>query len=137
MKEHLWNINAKTSDIRTGGAERPVAPPIQESGRLYVGNLLYTVQRSDIMDFFTSHNFQVAQLDMSIDPMTGRNPSYCFVDLESAQEAQRARDELDGLEIFGRPVKIKPGVPKKAQTGTAGLRTKSDGFRWRYDIGVC
>lgn len=54
---------------------------------------------------------------MSIDPFTGRNPSFCFVDFESQEEAERALAELDGREIGGRPVKIGKGVPKRGRGG--------------------
>lgn len=51
---------------------------------------------------------------MSIDPFTGRNPSYCFVELQTKEQAERAIRELDGRELVGRPAKVKPGVaPRK------------------------
>lgn len=52
------------------------------------------------------------RIDIAIDPFTGRNPSYCFVDLETKELAERAMTELDGRDMLGRPVKIKPGVVK-------------------------
>ncbi|KAL9617607.1 MAG: hypothetical protein Q9160_007620 [Pyrenula sp. 1 TL-2023] len=51
---------------------------------------------------------------MSIDPFSGRNPSYCFVDFPSQNEADRAMDELNGQDILGRNVKIRPGNAKKS-----------------------
>lgn len=52
------------------------------------------------------------RIDIAIDPFTGRNPSYCFVDLVSKDAAERAMTELDGRDMLGRPIKIKPGVAK-------------------------
>jgi RNA recognition motif-containing protein len=64
------------------------------------------------------------RIDIAIDPFTGRNPSYCFVDLESKEVAEKAMNELDGRDMLGRPVKIKPGVVKssseRAQQRTEG-----------------
>lgn len=54
------------------------------------------------------------RIDIAIDPFTGRNPSYCFVDLPTKNLAERAMVELDGQDMLGRPVKIKPGVVKSA-----------------------
>ena len=54
------------------------------------------------------------RIDIAIDPFTGRNPSYCFVDLESKELAEKAMNELDGRDMLGRPVKIKPGVVKSS-----------------------
>ena len=54
------------------------------------------------------------RIDIAVDPFTGRNPSYCFVDLESKEIADKAMVELDGSDLLGRPVKIRPGVVKSA-----------------------
>ena len=43
---------------------------------------------------------------MSIDPFTGRNPSYCFVDLYRVEDAARALKTLQRRSIRGRPVKV-------------------------------
>lgn len=101
-----------------------------DSNRLYVGNLLYTAQRTDIEQFFNDNGFAVTQLTMSTDPFTGRNPSYCFVDLESGEECNRATSELNGKELLGRPVKINAGLARKSDE--AGTRFKTHGDRrWR------
>lgn len=52
---------------------------------------------------------------MSVDPMTGRNPSYCFVDFTTKDLAERVMEEYDGREFLRRPLKVKPGV--KSGTG--------------------
>ena len=62
---------------------------------------------------------------MSIDPFTGRNPSYCFVDLASKEQADHAMAELNGKDMLGRPVKIKPGVPKASKGSSYGRHDQS------------
>lgn len=49
---------------------------------------------------------------MSIDPYSGRNPSYCFVELVSKEQADQAMSELSGKPILGRPVRLGPGVAR-------------------------
>ena len=49
---------------------------------------------------------------MSIDPFSGRNPSYCFVELATKDEADRATREMNGKECLGRPIKVGPGVAR-------------------------
>lgn len=63
------------------------------------------------------------RIDISIDPFSGRNPSYCFVDLSTKELAERAMAELDGADLLGRPVKIKPGVVKSASERQQQQRT--------------
>ncbi|KAJ9601963.1 hypothetical protein H2200_013522 [Cladophialophora chaetospira] len=88
--------------------------------RLYVGNLLYTAQRPDIEDLFKNHGFNVVNVSISTDPFTGRNPSYCFVDLDTVEEAQRAMSELNGVDVLGRPLRVSPGVAKRQGQGGQG-----------------
>lgn len=88
--------------------------------RLYVGNLPYKAQPDDIQHLFKVNGFATVEIDMSIDPFTGRNPSYCFVDLRTVEEASTAMAELNGMEVLGRPVKINPGVAKKSSTPAQG-----------------
>lgn len=64
------------------------------------------------------------RIDIAIDPFTGRNPSYCFVDLMSKELAERAMVELDGRDMLGRPIKIKPGV---AKTSSERAQQRMDG----------
>lgn len=65
------------------------------------------------------------RIDLSSDPLSGRNPSYCFVDVISNDEADRAMRELPGQLILGRPVKVNT-VVAKAATGTPGARSPSN-----------
>ena len=86
------------------------------------------------MPTWLSLNLDSERIDIAIDPFTGRNPSYCFVDLRTKEHAERAMVELDGREILGRPVKIKPGVVKSAGSAGPGEQPRSpqSGLdRWR------
>ena len=100
--------------------------------RLYVGNLLYTAQKSDIEELFTSYGFNAVNVSISTDPSTGRNPSYCFVDVETVEEAQRAIAELNGLDVLGRGVKVSPGVARRqggqGQNGGGGRDVRVKNF---------
>lgn len=101
--------------------------------RLYVGNLLYSAQKDDIAQFFAENGFNVANLNMSIDPETGRNPSYCFVDFDTADEASRAMSELNGRDVMGRTVRISPGVQKNRGEQSGGYRSsQGQGERGGY-----
>lgn len=97
--------------------------------RLYVGNLLYSAQRDDIAQFFNENGFNVANISMSIDPLTGKNPSYCFVDFDSAEDAARAMAELNGQDVLGRAVRINPGVAKRLEGQTFSSEIRSQGYQ--------
>lgn len=119
-------------DNRKPFHDRRDAPSVSSrpGTRLYVGNLLYTVQREDIETFFGSNGFPISGMSMSIDPFTGRNPSYAFVDFETPDEANNAMETLNGTELLGRPVKINAGVAKSGQGNGFQSRVKNYDRGW-------
>ncbi|KAG7007025.1 6-phosphofructo-2-kinase [Physcia stellaris] len=90
---------------------------ISEGRRLYIGNLPYMAKTADVAGIFAGGDYVVERISMSLDPFTGRNPSYCFVDLQNKQQADKAIVSLNGLVVLGRPVKIGPGVAKPERAG--------------------
>jgi hypothetical protein len=62
---------------------------------------------------------------MSVDPFTGRNPSYCFIELSTPAQAKAAMEQLNGKDILGRPVKI-----NVANSSTAKHRNDYIHDRW-------
>lgn len=66
---------------------------------------------------------------MSIDPFTGRNPSYCFVDFHDADEASRALEVLEGAPIRNRPVRIRPKTERKGLSRRLPTKTYDRGWR--------
>ncbi|KAL2847452.1 hypothetical protein BJY01DRAFT_165753 [Aspergillus pseudoustus] len=115
---------SRDQDIQTQGTPRGsfggnrsnghVPQAISEGRRLYVGNMPYSAKMEDVQALFNKGGFETSRIDISIDPFSGRNPSYCFVDLKTKELADRAMTELDGSDLLGRQVKIKPGVVKSA-----------------------
>jgi len=56
----------------------------------------------------------VADTTLSVDPISERNPGYCFVEFSSRDDAERALVSLAGFPISGRPIKVGPCNPKPA-----------------------
>lgn len=69
-------------------------------------------------------NFE--KIHISVDPVSGRNPGYCFVDFPDKATADRALETLD-VSIGGRPLKVRPCEPKKPRTSTGGARWGREG----------
>lgn len=85
---------------------------IAEGRRLYVGNMPYIAKTKDVEMLFAKGDYQVEHINMSIDPYSGRNPSYCFVELATWEQADRAMLELNGKEMLGRPLRLGPGIAR-------------------------
>ncbi|KAM7194045.1 hypothetical protein V8F20_008141 [Naviculisporaceae sp. PSN 640] len=90
-----------------------------EGRRLYMGNLLYSVRPGDVEQVLQQTGFQYDKIHISTDPISGRNPGYCFVEFFTKEDADRALTELQGINIFDRPVKLGPCNPKN-NTRTGG-----------------
>jgi RNA recognition motif-containing protein len=119
---------SRGSPASTPGASRdsPMRQPlntqqadlaVEEARRVYVGNLPYEATVKDVEALFVDLGKGVEAINMSVDPMTGRNPSYCFVDFTTKELADTAMVEYDGRDFMRRPLKVKPGVKSTAGSG--------------------
>ena len=70
---------------------------------------------------------------MSIDPFTGRNPSYCFVDLHTALDATRALLALPDVLLRGRPVKVRENTERRRTWNSAYPKPKLRKLTSLYD----
>lgn len=104
------------------------AEQTQPSKRIYIGNLPYAAQAQDVEQYLEEAGFQIERLDMSTDPFTGRNPSYCFAELFSVDEAERAISSLPGASFMGRPLRVNVHTPKtRGPNGTSTPMRSSTG----------
>lgn len=97
---------------------------LTEGRRIYLGNLLYSVKPADVEDLIRQCGFDQSfeKLHISIDPVSGRNPGYCFVEFTTREEADRALDSLPGASLFHRAVKVGPCHPKSGSQREPGSR---------------
>ncbi|MCJ1226267.1 hypothetical protein MMC12_002917 [Toensbergia leucococca] len=125
--------NGDNPDLQIRGEDDPkTLQAIEEGRRLYVGNMPYMAKPEDVEALFTDGGYPSTYINMSIDPFTGRNPSYCFVELPTKDDADRAMQILNGKIILGRPVKLGPSVVRtKTKPWTAKLPSRDVSFqRW-------
>ncbi|KAJ5743559.1 hypothetical protein N7533_003360 [Penicillium manginii] len=127
----------RASTSRPSFGQRGQTPQaITDGRRLYVGNMPYTAKAEDVEALFTAAEFSIERVDIAVDPFTGRNPSYCFVDVGTKEEAARAMAELDGKELLGRMVRIKPGVQRSSANPGSPSPSTSSGMGMMGTSGV-
>ncbi|KAH9893673.1 hypothetical protein F4778DRAFT_748145 [Xylariomycetidae sp. FL2044] len=98
--------------------EDAAAKAIAEGRRIYIGNLRYQAKPDDIEELLKANDFaEFENIHISIDPFTGRNPSYCFVEFKDKETADKAMTDLEGKMLLGREVKCRPCQPKGGQSG--------------------
>ncbi|PHH72092.1 hypothetical protein CDD80_4778 [Ophiocordyceps camponoti-rufipedis] len=100
---------------------------IRAGRRIYLGNLPYTVKPYDVEELLVANGFDqcIDNIHISIDPVSARNPGYCFVDFVDRDTAERALADLKA-EISNRPLKVGPCQPKRS----GGARDDSSFERW-------
>ncbi|KAL7624124.1 Protein YAE1 [Parahypoxylon ruwenzoriense] len=108
--------------------EDAAATAIAEGRRIYIGNLRYLAKPDDIEGLLHANDLgDFEKIHISIDPFTGRNPSYCFVEFPDKESASRAMTTLEGQLLLGREVKCRPCIPKG---GLSGGRRNDAPSRW-------
>jgi len=85
---------------------------LAEGRRVYVGNLLYSVTPTDMETILQSAGFDYENIHISVDPVSGRNPGYCFVEFKTQEMAAAALETLNGVKVYDRPLKVGPCTPK-------------------------
>jgi len=73
---------------------------------LYIGNMSKTLRRDTISELFSAHG---TVLDVKI---LGNN-AFGFVEMSSQEEAETAKNALNGHEVEGARLKVDEARPKK------------------------
>lgn len=89
------------------------------SNKLYVGNLSFSLTDQDLEDAFADCG-TVQSVNIIEDRDTGRSRGFGFVEMSSAEEAQKAISELDGAELDGRNLKVNEAKPRENRGGGGG-----------------
>ncbi len=102
--------------------------------KLYVGNLTYNVNESDLEALFTPFG-QVQSAQIIVDRDTNRSKGFGFVEMETDAQAQAAIQGLNAREHDGRNLTVNEAKPREARSGGGGgggrLRRWPRRRRWR------
>jgi cold-inducible RNA-binding protein len=103
------------------------------SKKLYVGNLTYNVNESDLEALFTPYG-SVQSAQVIVDRDTNRSKGFAFVEMGTEAEAQAAIEGLNGRDHDGRNLTVNEAKPREARTGGGGGYGggRSGGGRDRY-----
>ncbi|MCL5410560.1 MAG: RNA-binding protein [Patescibacteria group bacterium] len=89
-----------------------VFTPAEPNPRLFIGGLAWAATDEDLKDAFSSFG-EVVSASVVRFPDTGRSKGFGFVEYSSTEEAQKAKDEMDGKELQGRAIKIDFARPRR------------------------
>jgi len=89
--------------------------------KLYVGNLSYQVDSSELEQLFGQHG-QVVSAQIINDRDTGRSKGFGFVEMANDDEAEAAIAALNGQEHGGRALTVNEARPREERAGGGGGR---------------
>jgi RNA recognition motif-containing protein len=87
--------------------------------KLYVGNLSYSVDSSELETLFAAHG-QVVSAQIINDRDTGRSKGFGFVEMATDQEATAAVAALNGQQHNGRALTVNEARPREERSGGGG-----------------
>ena len=77
-----------------------------QGSKLYVGNLSYSVTDEQLEKLFSAHG-KVQSANVI------GNKGFGFVELSANEEAEKAKDALDGTDFEGRTLKVDEARPQR------------------------
>ncbi len=80
--------------------------------KLYVGNLSFQTTEGALQDMFSQVG-TVTDTHVVLDRTTQRSRGFAFVTMSSAEEGQRAIDELNGKPFDGRTISVSEARPRE------------------------
>ena len=89
------------------------------SKKLYVGNLTYNVNETDLEALFTPFG-TVQSAQIIVDRDTNRSKGFGFVEMTTDAEAQAAIQGLNAREHDGRNLTVNEAKPREARPGGGG-----------------
>jgi len=87
--------------------------------KLYVGNLTYNVNESDLEALFSQFG-TVQSAQIIVDRDTNRSKGFGFVEMDSEENAKKAIENLDGRDHDGRNLTVNEAKPREPRSGGGG-----------------
>ncbi len=80
-----------------------------QGSKLYIGNLTYSVDNEQLKELFTPHG-EVKQVNV----IEGKG--FGFVEMSSPEEAEKAKEALNGTKFSGRTLRIDEARPPRERS---------------------
>ncbi len=79
---------------------------------IYVGNLSYTLEESELQDAFAEFG-EVSSVKVLSDRETGRSRGFGFVEMPNQAEGEAAVAALNGKDVGGRALRVNEARPRE------------------------
>jgi RNA recognition motif-containing protein len=92
------------------------------SAKLYVGGLSYSTTSETLREYFAQCG-TVESAAVITDRFSGQSRGFGFIEMATAEEAQRAISQLNGTDLDGRKITVNMSNPRPAGGGGGGGRS--------------
>jgi RNA recognition motif-containing protein len=86
--------------------------------RLFVGNLPYAANETDVQNFFSNAGYSVDSVDVMRDRFSGEARGFGFVEINDDNQAQAAIQSCNGKELMGRAIVVNEARPANREGGS-------------------
>lgn len=93
------------------------------SNKLFVGNLNYRTMEHQLRDAFGEFG-EVVNATVVVDHMTGQSRGFGFVEYQTPNGAEKARESLDGSMLDGRAINVSVARERRSGGGGGGRRER-------------
>lgn len=87
--------------------------------RLFVGNLAYQTMDNDLQDLFAQAGV-VTSVNVMLDKFTGKSRGFAFVEMGSAEDANKAVEMFHNKEFQGRALTVNIARPREDRPPRSG-----------------
>ncbi|XP_050205504.1 glycine-rich RNA-binding protein 4, mitochondrial isoform X2 [Mercurialis annua] len=85
--------------------------PSTPNSKLFVAGLSWSVDEKSLKDAFSSFG-EVSEVRIAYDKETGRSRGFGFISFSNENEAECAKDAMDGKALLGRPLRVNFALEK-------------------------
>lgn len=90
------------------------------NSKLYVGNMSFKTTEDELRDAFAEFG-DVTDVFVAMDKMTGRPRGFAFVTMDTAENAAKAAEALNGQDLGGRALTVNEARPKEDRPRGGGF----------------
>ena len=104
------------------GTPHYLSQPYLQSIPFFVGDVAHTVSDAELLALFQKHYPSTFEAHIVTDPATGTSKGYGFVRFAEESERDRAIQEMTGISLNGRPLRVSVAAKRQQGAGTAQER---------------
>jgi RNA recognition motif-containing protein len=106
---------------------------------IFVASLPFQLEESDVRETFEEYG-AVSSVKLILDKETGKKRGFGFVEMPDDEQALKAISELNGLEVFGRPIAVskaekRPGSDAPRPARSFSKPDRPSGYSGGYNKG--